>query len=599
MKKISSIFLLLFFTMMLSAKLTTTQSKLTTDYTVQSGDTLYIIAKRHHTTVAEVLKANQMGLKAVIKVGQILHVPLNTYFPNKESAQATQAVQEEAGRTPPPSAVANAVDYTVQNGDTFFTIARKHHTTISALLEANTMDRSSMIKVGQHLAVPTNTYFPDQKKTTPPHRTQANVDAPPTAPLKSSSQPDAVTPRGTYRVKAGDTLFSVARKNHIVISKLMTYNGIGLGDTLRIGQILKVSAGSTYVPTNIQANKTPIAKKSPTRKSSKRDLPVGAMPSYTVKRGDTLWKIAQKHHLTLAEIRTLNKMRKKDRIHTGMILAVGKAVRLKPKTYKVKKGDTLWLIAKKHKMSIKDLRRLNHMHRKDRIHTGMILALSRDAILTKTTSRKTMIARLKKKGAKRSEIEAVLAKVKRSKKKNPNIEQILAQVKREKKKKRIETPLRISKNKKRIQKGKRLGSAMVLLNGRSKGSRWHGGNSKTIRIAKRYLGRRYVWGAVGPRSFDCSGFTQYVMRKSKGVRLPRVSRKQAYYGKYISRSHLRAGDLIFFDTSHRRRGYVNHVGIYIGNHKFIHASSARHRVVITSLNRPFYSARFKWGRRVN
>jgi cell wall-associated NlpC family hydrolase len=89
------------------------------------------------------------------------------------------------------------------------------------------------------------------------------------------------------------------------------------------------------------------------------------------------------------------------------------------------------------------------------------------------------------------------------------------------------------------------------------------------------------------------------MRKSKGVKLPRVSRKQAYYGKYVTRSQLKPGDLIFFDTSRRRRGYVNHVGIYIGNGKFIHASSARHRVVITSLNSPFYRARFKWGRRVN
>ena len=123
--------------------------------------------------------------------------------------------------------------------------------------------------------------------------------------------------------------------------------------------------------------------------------------------------------------------------------------------------------------------------------------------------------------------------------------------------------------------------------------------NEIIRTAKRYLGRRYVWGAEGPSSFDCSGFTQYVMKKSKGVTLPRVSRKQAYYGKYVSRRNLKPGDLIFFDTSHRRRGYVNHVGIYIGNDRFIHASSARHRVVITSLNSPFYRARFKWGRRVN
>jgi cell wall-associated NlpC family hydrolase len=294
-------------------------------------------------------------------------------------------------------------------------------------------------------------------------------------------------------------------------------------------------------------------------------------------------------------------MRKKDRIHTGMILAVGKAVQPKAKTYKVKKGDTLWLIAKKHNMSTKKLRQLNHMRRKDRIHTGMILALDKGVAVPREkrdSKKRAIIAKLKKKGATKGEIEAVLAKVKRSKKKHPNILALLAQVKREKKKKQIETPLRIAKAKNRRKT--RYSSAASILSTRTSGrSGWSSRNCRTIRVAKRYLGRRYVWGATGPSSFDCSGFTQYVMRKSKGVRLPRVSRKQAYYGKYVSRRNLRAGDLVFFDTSRRRRGYVNHVGIYIGNNKFIHASSGRHRVVITSLSRPFYSARFKWGRRVN
>jgi len=117
------------------------------------------------------------------------------------------------------------------------------------------------------------------------------------------------------------------------------------------------------------------------------------------------------------------------------------------------------------------------------------------------------------------------------------------------------------------------------------------------RIAKTKLGKRYVWGAVGPRTFDCSGFTSYVYKKT-GVNIPRTSRAQSKYGKYIKRSHLRPGDLIFFDTSRRKKGYVNHVGIYLGNNKFIHASSAKKRVVVTSLSRPFYSSRYKGARRV-
>lgn len=118
------------------------------------------------------------------------------------------------------------------------------------------------------------------------------------------------------------------------------------------------------------------------------------------------------------------------------------------------------------------------------------------------------------------------------------------------------------------------------------------------RIAKSKLGKRYVWGAVGPKVFDCSGFTSYVYKKA-GVNLPRTSIIQSKYGKYIKRKDLQTGDLIFFDTSKQRKGYVNHVGIYLGNNKFIHASSAKKKVVITSLAKPFYSGRYKWARRVN
>jgi len=576
----------------LHAKLTATQRGMSVEYTVQNGDTLFSIARQHHASIRDVLEANHLDRTSVIKVGQTLHVPLDTYLPSSQKATQSTSPSLAQKRAPKSKTSSNGtVDYTVQSGDTLYTIARSHHTSIKALLAANNMERHTVIKVGQHLNVPTNTYFPTKiaQKKTPANVAHLNTRVAASTPAISANP----SPKGTYQVQPGDTLFSIARKNHIVISKLMHYNHIGLTDRLRIGQVLKISPQATFV-----AGATPKRKKAPSAPKTQK-LPVGAMPSYTVKKGDTLWRIAQKHHLTLAQIRKLNKMHKKDRIHTGMVLAVGQAVQPKRKTYTVKKGDTLWLIAKKNHMSTKQLRKLNNMHRKDRIHTGMVLALAKGVKLpSSAVSDKVIVARLKKKGIKKKDITAVLARIKKSKKKNPDITAILAQIKKEKKRKTIKTPLRVAKSKKK--KHSRMGSALAMLNGGSSRSGWSGGgNSKVIRVAKRYLGRRYVWGAVGPRSFDCSGFTQYVMRKSKGVRLPRVSRKQAYYGRYISRSHLRPGDLIFFDTSHRRRGYVNHVGIYIGNHKFIHASSARHRVVITSLDRPFYSARFKWGRRVN
>ena len=65
----------------------------------------------------------------------------------------------------------------------------------------------------------------------------------------------------------------------------------------------------------------------------------------------------------------------------------------------------------------------------------------------------------------------------------------------------------------------------------------------------------------------------------------------------MPRYALKPGDLVFFDTSKNKRGYVNHVGIYIGGDKFIHASSAKKKVTITSLESPFYKMRYKGARR--
>ncbi len=119
-----------------------------------------------------------------------------------------------------------------------------------------------------------------------------------------------------------------------------------------------------------------------------------------------------------------------------------------------------------------------------------------------------------------------------------------------------------------------------------------------IETAKTFLGTKYVWAANGPNAFDCSGFTKYVF-KENGITLPRYSGHQAKVGIKVSFDELEKGDLVFFDTEHKFRGKVNHVGIYIGDHKFIHASSAKKKVIITSFDeKPFYKQRFLKGARV-
>ncbi|CAA6818624.1 MAG: Peptidoglycan lytic protein P45 [uncultured Sulfurovum sp.] len=116
--------------------------------------------------------------------------------------------------------------------------------------------------------------------------------------------------------------------------------------------------------------------------------------------------------------------------------------------------------------------------------------------------------------------------------------------------------------------------------------------------AKKLLGIKYVWGATGPSTYDCSGFTQKIYRDA-GINIPRVSRDQARVGQFIAYGDLVRGDMVFFDTKKKRSGIVSHVGIYLGSGNFIHASSAAKKIVVYNFdNKSFYKDRFLWGRRV-
>ena len=102
--------------------------------------------------------------------------------------------------------------------------------------------------------------------------------------------------------------------------------------------------------------------------------------------------------------------------------------------------------------------------------------------------------------------------------------------------------------------------------------------NEVIAYAKTLLGKPYVWGAQGPNSFDCSGFTYYVFKNKAGIVLPRTSSAQSKYGTYVSKSNLKAGDLVFFDTNGANDGNVSHVGMYIGNGQMIHASYGQKKI---------------------
>lgn len=113
--------------------------------------------------------------------------------------------------------------------------------------------------------------------------------------------------------------------------------------------------------------------------------------------------------------------------------------------------------------------------------------------------------------------------------------------------------------------------------------------ARLVGFAERFVGTPYVWGGSSPSGFDCSGLVRYVYAHF-GISLPRTTYGQFGRGHRVGRSGLRPGDLVFFDG-------VGHVGMYVGNGRFIHAPHSGTRVRVQSLS-GWYSSRFVGARRL-
>lgn len=190
--------------------------------------------------------------------------------------------------------------YVVQNGDSLWKIANKYGITVNELKSLNGLT-SNNLTVGQILEVP-----------------------------GSSSSAS-----GTYTVKSGDSLWKIANEYGLTVAELKSLNGL-TSDNLSIGQVLKVSNSSGS--SNSSSN------------------------TYTVKSGDSLWKIANQYGVTVNELKSLNDL-------TSDILSIGQVLKIPSSsssnssgsTYTVKAGDSLWNIANKYGITVDELKNLNNL----------------------------------------------------------------------------------------------------------------------------------------------------------------------------------------------------------------------------------------------
>jgi cell wall-associated NlpC family hydrolase len=114
-------------------------------------------------------------------------------------------------------------------------------------------------------------------------------------------------------------------------------------------------------------------------------------------------------------------------------------------------------------------------------------------------------------------------------------------------------------------------------------------------FAKSYLGAKYCYGGSSPVGFDCSGYTMYVYARF-GYKLPHSALSQMSMGEKVNRGDLDLGDLVFFSTT--EPSSINHVGIYLGQGDFIHASSGYQRIKVNSLDESYYNTRYRGARRM-
>ena len=307
-------------------------------YTVKAGDSLWGISQTYGTTVNNLKQINNLSSN-VIYVGQVLKLKQQS---NSTSNQTPQSTTDT---------------YTVQSGDTLWGIANTHDTTVNNLKQINDLT-SDTIYVGQVLKL-------KQRSTT----------------QQESSQPSQSNSSDFYTVKAGDSLWKIAMGNDLTVSHLKQMNNLTT-NTIYVGQQLRIKEGQT----NSQASQS----NSQTNQSSQN------AGTYTVKAGDTLWRIANDHDTTVNALKQNNHL-SSDTIYVGQVLSLGQTAltgshsptqsSTSNGTYTVKSGDTLWSIANANDMTVAQLKQKNDLSN-DTIYVGQTLNVSstKSASATSTAS---------------------------------------------------------------------------------------------------------------------------------------------------------------------------------------------------------------------
>ena len=266
-------------------------------YTVKSGDTLYGISNQFGVSVMDLARANNLSLTDTLSVGKTLTIP------------------SSSGTNPN-----NMFIYTVKKGDSLYSIAKKYDTTANEIIKINNL-KTNALSIGQQLKLPEN-YTKEDEMILPNYI--------------------------NYTVKKGDNIYSIAKLYNttpdiIIKDNSLSNNNLSIGQNLKIrvtkdSEIIEECFGEDYIP--------------PTTEETRL---------YTVKKGDSLYTIARNYNTTIDKIKNLNNL-------TSNNLSIGQILKIPTTTntnnsiiYTVKKGDSLYSIAKKYNTTIDNIKKKNNL----------------------------------------------------------------------------------------------------------------------------------------------------------------------------------------------------------------------------------------------
>ena len=325
-----------------STSQSTNSSNQSGSYTVKAGDSLWGISHKYGMSIDGLKSLNNLSSNFIYP-GQVLKVGQSSSQSNTASKPSTSQSTNSSNQSG---------SYTVKAGDSLWGISHKYGMSIDGLKSLNNLS-SNFIYPGQVLKVGQS-------------GSQSNTVSKPSTSQSTNSSNQS----GSYTVKAGDSLWGISHKYGMSIDGLKSLNNLS-SNFIYPGQVLKVGQSS---------NQSNTVSKPSASQSTNNSSQSG---SYTVKAGDSLWKIATEHGLTIAQLKSLNNLTSNTiYVNQKLTVTMKKSVNdVTPTTkaptqgYTVKAGDSLWQIASAHGTTVNRLKALNKLN-SDLIYVGQHLRLN-------------------------------------------------------------------------------------------------------------------------------------------------------------------------------------------------------------------------------